>query len=104
MSNSIKSICYILLSFLFQISLNEIHIYDISQYIYAIKQIEITEEDSKNLINNLIYILERYVYLDILKSPPQPSDNNYYHNTIYLQYELTQINTQKGHYIHFIEM
>ena len=95
MSNSIKLICYILLSFLFQISLNEIHIYDISQYLYAIKQIEITEEDSKNLINNLIYILERYVYLDILKSPPQPSDNDYYHNTIYLQYELTQINTQK---------
>lgn len=94
MSNSIKLICCILLSFLFQISLNEVFIYDIKEYLNAIKQIKISEEDAKNLIDNLTKILERYVYLDILKNPPQPPGYNDYHNTIYLIDELSQINIE----------
>ena len=95
MSNSIKVISYILLSFLIQNSLNEVYVYDIYSFMNAVKILEISEQDAANLINNLIYILERYVYIDILKSPPQPSGKDYYHNTVYLQYELSQISTQQ---------
>ena len=95
MLNSKKVKFYILLSFLFQISLNEMYVYDVSTFLNAIKQIEISEEDSKNIIYNLQLILERYVYLDILKKPPQPQGNKDYYNTLDLSNTLSQINTEK---------
>ena len=45
-----------------------------------IRKTKISENDSKKLLNNLINIVERYVYLDIIKKPPQPKEN--YFNTV----------------------
>ena len=53
MSHLIKTIFYIIITFLFQISLNHKTIYEVSEYFDIIKKMEISEEDSKNLINNL---------------------------------------------------
>ena len=58
-----------------------------------IRKTNITEEDSKELINNLKNIVERYVYLDILKNPPQPKEN--YHNVVDLIEELENVNTEE---------
>ena len=58
-----------------------------------IRKTNITEEDSKELINNLKNIVERYVYLDILKNPPQPKEN--YHNIVDLIEELENVNTEE---------
>ena len=66
---------------------------ELDEFFNMIKQIEISQEDSEKLINNLIKILERYVYLDILKNPPQPSDH--YHNKVDLINEILNINTNK---------
>ena len=70
-----------------------IDIYEISEYFDIIEKVEITEEDSKKLINSLVQILERYVFLDIAKNPPQPKEN--YFNKVDLIKELNSINTQK---------
>ena len=45
-------------------------IYEPIEFFSIIKIIEISKEDSEKLIKNLSQILERYVYLDILKNPP----------------------------------
>lgn len=39
-----------------------IDIYEISEYFDIIEKVEITEEDSKKLINSLVQILERYFF------------------------------------------
>ena len=62
---------------------------------------EISEEDSKNLISNLEKILERYVYLDILKNPPQPKDKEDYFNSDDLIKEFNEINTEKRTFYDF---
>ena len=95
MSHSKKTIFYIIVTFLFQIILNEEKIYEISEYFDIIKKMEISEEDSISLINNLEKIMERYVYLDILKNPPQPQGKDDYYNTVDLQKELNEMNTEK---------
>ena len=63
------------------------------EFIETIMKINITEKDSKDLINNLKNIVERYVYLDILKNPPQPKEN--YHNIVDLIEELENVNTEE---------
>ena len=40
-----------------------------------LRKVNITESDSKELLNNLINIVERYVYLDIIQYLPQPKEN-----------------------------
>lgn len=90
---SIKIISYIILAFLSQISFNKEIIYDIPKFFEIINTVEISEADSKNLIKNLKKILERYVYLDILKNPPQPLED--YHTPVDLIKELDNINTYK---------
>ena len=66
---------------------------EISEYFDKIQSIEISNEVSKKLIDLLLKILERYVYLDILKYPPQPKDNENYYNTVDLIKELKSVNT-----------
>ena len=53
----------------------------------------ISENDSKELVNNLINIVERYVYLDIIKNPPQPKEN--YFNIVDLVEKLKNVNTEE---------
>ena len=72
---------------------SEFDVMELDDFFNMIRQIEISQEDSEKLINNLIKILERYVYLDILKNSPQPSDN--YHNKVDLINEILNINTNK---------
>ena len=52
-----------------------------------------SESDSKKLLNNLINIVERYVYLDIIKKPPQPKEN--YFNTVDLVEKLKNVNSEE---------
>ena len=51
---------------------SEKKIFEIEEFFELIYQTNITKQDSTKLINNLKKILERYVYLDIAKLPPQP--------------------------------
>lgn len=68
MAHLTKAICYILLSLLFQISLNQqINIYEISELFDKLEKVMIHENEIKDLISNLTQILERYVYIDISK-------------------------------------
>ena len=95
--NIILKKCYIEIIFLLcLISFSngkELIIYEIDEFFEIIENFEISEEDSKKLINSLTQILERYVYLDILKNPPQPSPN--YHNRVDLINELKYVNTKR---------
>jgi hypothetical protein len=81
----------ILLSY--ELESNNKKIYELSEFFEIIKKTEISKEDSKKLISKLEQILERYVYLDILKNPPQPSKN--YHNIVDIIKELNEVNTDK---------
>ena len=58
-----------------------------------LRKINISENDSKILINNLLKIINRYIYLDIIKNPPQPKEN--YFNIVDLEEELNNINTEE---------
>ena len=64
---------------------------DIDYTIEEIRKIKISESDAKTLVNNLINIVERYVYLDIIKNPPKPKEN--YFNTVDLVEKLKNVNT-----------
>ena len=81
----------ILLSY--ELESNNKKVYELSEFFEIIKKTEISEEDSKKLISKLEQILERYVYLDILKNPPQPSEN--YFNVVDIIKELNEVNTDK---------
>ena len=74
---------------------NKTNIYQLSEFFDKINKIEISEQDSTNLISYLTQILERYVYLDIARNPPQPPDNDEYHNRVNLIKMLNEINTHK---------
>ena len=96
MAHSLKAICYILLSLLLQMSLNQkVNYYEISELFDKLEKVKITEKDSKELISNLTQILERYVFLDILKNPPQPDGKANYHDPVDLIKELNEINTDE---------
>ena len=56
-----------------------------------LRKVNITESDSKELLNNLINIVERYVYLDIIKYPSQPKEN--YFNIVDLVEKLKNVTT-----------
>ena len=84
-----------LIILLFSIEINsEETIYEVDEFFDIIYKTEITEEDSNKLINALKQILQRYVYLDILKKPPQPPEG-YYYNTVDLIEELENLNKEK---------
>ena len=61
--------------------------------IEEIRKTKISESVSKELVNNLINIVERYVYLDIIKNPPQPKEN--YFNVVDLVERLKNVNTEE---------
>ena len=64
---------------------------DVDSTIDEIRKTKISGSNSKQLVNSLINIVERYVYLDIIKKPPQPKQN--YFNTVDLVEKLKNINT-----------
>ena len=66
---------------------------DVDKVIDEIRKVNISESDAKALVNNLINILERYVYLDIIKKPPQPKEN--YFNTVDLMEKLKNVSTKE---------
>ncbi len=74
---------------------SEFDAFELDVFFNMIKKIEISQEDSQKLIDNLKKILERYVYLDILKNPPQPQLSEKYHNKVDLIDEISIINTNK---------
>ena len=84
---------FILLLFSFSIEDSNTIVYELNDFFNIILQAEISEDTAKKIINDLKEKLERYVYLDILKAPPQPSKG--YHTTVDLIKELNNVNTAK---------
>ena len=66
---------------------------DIDYTIEEIRKTKISSSNSRQLVDNLINIVERYVYLDIMKNPPQPKEN--YFNTVDLVEKLKNVNTEE---------
>ena len=66
---------------------------EVDYVIDEIRKVNISESDAKALLNNIINIVERYVYLDIIKNHPQPKEN--YFNTVDLVEKLKNINTEE---------
>ena len=63
---------------------------DVDYTIEEIRKTKISSSNSRQLVDNLINIVERYVYLDIMKKPPQPKEN--YFNTVDLVEKLKHVN------------
>ena len=72
---------------------SEKKIFEIEEFFELIYQTNITKQDSTKLINNLKKILERYVYLDIAKLPPQPSGGHI--TEVDLIKELSNVNQEE---------
>ena len=68
-------------------------LYDIDTVLDEIRKTKIPQSESKKLLDNLKILVKRYVYLDIIKNPPQPKEN--YFNTVDLLDELNNINTEE---------
>ena len=85
-----KSILFVIY-FLLYLGLTSQKAYEVKEFFDIIKKVTITEEDSKKIIKSFKAICERYVYLDILKNPPQPKEN--YFNVVNLIDDLGKINT-----------
>ena len=66
---------------------------ELGDFFAYVEQIKISEEDSIKTIESLIQILQRYVFSDILKNPPQPLEN--YLNIVYLEDDLKKIDTNE---------
>ena len=64
-----------------------------------INEIKISEERATKIVNNLTKILERYVFLDILKNPPEPKED--YYNKVDLINELKKINLKNKYFYQF---
>ena len=83
---------FFLISFTLGIETNNSIVYEIEEFYEILSKTLISEEEANKLINNLKKILERYVYLDIAKKPPQPSEE--YHNKVDLLKDLDNVNKQ----------
>ena len=66
---------------------------EVDFFIDEIRKTKISENDSKELVNNIRNIVERYVYFDIIKNPPQPKEN--YFNVVDLVEKLKNVNTEE---------
>ena len=75
--------------------------YTVEEYFYYLRKIEISEKDSVKLIDDLSKILERYVYLDILKNPPQPQNKGNYYNQVNLIEEINFVKKGKRPFFDF---
>ena len=75
--------------------------YSIEEFFYTVNKIEISEENSNKLINNLIKIFERYVFLDIIKNPPQPKNKENYYNKVDIIEELKLVKKGKRPFLDF---
>lgn len=75
--------------------------YTIEEFFYIVKSIEISESDSIKIINDLTKILERYVFLDIIKNPPQPPNKENYYNQVNLIEEIKLVKTGKRSFYEF---
>ena len=92
------TLIFFMISFSFEI-FNDI--YSIEDYFYTLYKIEVSEEYSINLINNLTNILERYVFLDIIKNPPQPPNKEDYYNKVNIIEELNLVKKGKRPFFDF---
>ncbi len=77
----------------------ENYILDPLKFFNYINEIKISEERATKIVNNLTKILERYVFLDILKNPPEPKED--YYNKVDLINELKKINLKNQYFYQF---
>ena len=75
--------------------------YSIEEFFYYVNKIEISEENSNKLIDDLIKIFERYVFLDIIKNPPQPKNKENYYNKVNIIEELNLLKKGKRPFFEF---
>ncbi|KAL7714043.1 VWFA domain-containing protein [Entamoeba marina] len=66
--------------------------YSIEDAFECIDSLKTTEEYNTNLVNSLKTLLDTYVYKDILKSPPQPTNYPSYFETIDIDESLDNVN------------
>ena len=71
----------------------------INEIIQELELEKLTKEDCEKIIKNLIILLDRYVFLDISKNPPQPKES--YHKSFDLIEELNKINKENNTYYDF---
>ena len=91
-------IVLLLISFSFEIFTDH---YTIEEFFYIVKSIAISELNSIKIINDITKILERYVFLDIIKKPPQPPNKKNYYNQVNLIEELKLVKTGKRSFFDF---
>ncbi|EAL49880.2 hypothetical protein CL6EHI_179700 [Entamoeba histolytica] len=70
------------------------HIETVDSAFECIESIQTTEDENTDIINELKYYLNAYVFKDILKNPPQPSFSNNYYEKVDIDSELDKINTK----------
>ena len=71
----------------------------INQTLELLESENITKEECEVVINSIISLLDRYVFLDITKNPPQPKES--YHQPYDLINELNNINKENNTYYDF---
>ena len=71
----------------------------INEIIKELELEKLTKEDCEKIIKNLIILLDRYVFLDISKNPPQPKES--YHQPYDLINELNNINKENNTFYDF---
>ena len=72
-----------------------------SQAIASLRSVKFTDSYYKEAINDIIKSVEPYVYLDILKNPPQPEGFTDYFKPIDLIAELKKVKTENTNFYDF---
>ena len=83
---------YIIFSLFYLIN-NSFNIISIDDLEKSIKNTSHSQEYYKNIIKNVMTIMEYYVYIDVAKSPPQPNFDRNYFPKINILNELNKIKT-----------
>ena len=71
------------------------------QVINCIKSVKFEQAYYKNVVNDIITLLDPYVFTDILKNPPQPEGFTDYFEPVDLIAELREINTNPATFYEF---
>ena len=66
----------------------------IEEIIQELESEKLSKSDSEQIIKNIISLLDRYVFMDIAKNPPQPDGYEKYHESFNMIEELNKINTE----------
>ena len=66
----------------------------IEEIIQELESEKLSKNETEQIIKNIISLLDRYVFIDIAKNPPQPDGYEKYHESFNMIEELNKINTE----------